>query len=86
MISVGVLSMNVAHSQKGLSITLKSTPQFSFLNNETDENNSRYDWRSTFNTNFGVGAEYKFNNTVGVGIDLLYSNQWQKYALENIEF
>jgi hypothetical protein len=43
MISVGVLLMNVAHSQKGLFITQKSTPQFSFLNNETDENNSRYD-------------------------------------------
>ena len=86
MISVGVLLMNVAHSQKGLSITLKSTPQFSFLNNETDENNSRYDRRSTFNDNFGVGAEYIFNNTAGVGIDLLYSNQGQKYTLENRKF
>jgi hypothetical protein len=86
MISVGVLSMNVAHSQKGLSITLKSTPQFSFLNNETDENNSRYDRRSTLNNSSGVGAEYIFNNTAGVGIDLLYSNQGQKYTLENRKF
>ncbi len=77
---------NNASAQKGLSLSVKATPQFSFLQNSDDNNNSQIDRKATINTNFGVGATYNFTKNYGVGLDVLYSLQGQKYETEGLKY
>jgi hypothetical protein len=80
------LAIYKANAQQGFSLSVKANPQFSFLQNKDDNNNSNYSTKATFNASFGLGGEYGFNNHFGVGIDALYSLQGQRYVLNNIEF
>ena len=80
------LAIYKANAQQGFSLSVKGNPQFSFLQNKDDNNNSNYSTKATFNASFGLGGEYGFNNHFGVGIDALYSLQGQRYVLNNIEF
>jgi outer membrane protein W len=80
------LTVHKANAQQGFSLSAKAIPQFSFLQNKDDNNNNNYSTKATFNAGFGVGAEYGFNNHVGVGIDVLYSLQGQRYTLNDIEY
>ena len=84
LLSLAVL--NQASAQKGFSFSVKGTPQFSWLSNSDDNNNSNYSRKTTFNTNFGIGGAYNFTNNLGVGLDVLYSLQGQKYDLSGTEF
>lgn len=77
---------NRVNAQQGFSVSVKGTPQFSFLQNSDDNDNNSYSRKATFNTNFGVGAGYNFNKYLGVGIDALYSLQGQKYTLNSTEY
>ena|SRR5690242_8434927 len=74
------------NAQKGFNLSVKATPKFSFLLNKDDNDNSLYDSKATFNTNFGIGAGYNFTDNVGVAIDGLYSMQGQKYELSGNEY
>lgn len=82
----GLISANRVSAQQGFSVSVKGTPQFSFLQNKDDNNNNSYSRKATFNTNFGVGAGYNFDKYLGVGADVLYSLQGQKYDLNGIEY
>lgn len=82
----GLISANKVSAQQGFSVSVKGTPQFSFLQNKDDNNNNSYSRKATFNTNFGVGAGYNFDKYLGVGVDVLYSLQGQKYDLNSIEY
>lgn len=74
------MTINV-NAQKGFNLSVKATPEFSFLLNKDDNNNNLYDSKATFNTNFGIGGGYNFTKNMGVAIDALYSLQGQKYKL-----
>ena len=78
-----LIIVNTANAQKGFSVSVKATPQFSFLQNKDDNNNNNYSQKATFNTNFGIGGAYNFTDRIGVGADLLYSLQGQRYKLNN---
>ncbi len=80
------LTVLKSNAQQGFSLSAKAIPQFSFLQNKDDNNNTNYSTKATFNAGFGLGAEYGFNNHFGVGIDALYSLQGQRYILNNIEY
>lgn len=74
-----------ANAQKGFNLSVKATPQFSFLQNSDDNDNSAIEKKATFNTNFGIGAEYNFTENYGLGADVLYSLQGQKYETAGVE-
>ncbi|MBE7171528.1 MAG: PorT family protein [Williamsia sp.] len=76
---------NQVHAQKGFSLNIKGTPQFSFLQNKNDNDNSSLEKKGTFNAAFGIGAAYNFNNYSGVGLDVLYSLQGQRYKANGVE-
>ena len=78
--------INKASAQKGFSLSIKGTPQFSWLQNKGDNDNSNYSRNATFRAAFGVGAGYNFTNTIGLGLGVLYSLQGQKYDLNNTEY
>lgn len=83
---MGLVTANRVNAQQGFSVSVKGTPQFSFLQNKDDNNNNSYSRKATFNTNFGLGAGYNFTKYLGVGVDVLYSLQGQKYDLSNVEY
>jgi Outer membrane protein beta-barrel domain len=84
LIFAGALSANKTTAQQGFSLSVKATPQFSFLQNKTDNDNSNFSRKATFNTNFGIGGSYNFTNRLGLGVDVLYSLQGQRYKLSNV--
>lgn len=84
-----IVAMTATHSlyaQKGFSVSVKGTPQFSWMNNSDDNDNNSYDSKAKFAANFGVGAQYNFTNNLGVGLDVLYSLQGSKYDLAGKEY
>ena len=86
IVLVSFAALNSASAQKGFSLSVKGTPQFSWLQNSDDNDNSHYSKKATFNTNFGIGGAYNFTDNLGVGLDVLYSLQGQKYELEGVEY
>lgn len=74
-----------AMAQKGFNLSVKATPQFSFLQNSDDNDDSNIKQKATFKTNFGIGAGYNFNENMGVGADVLYSLQGQKYEISGTD-
>src|SRR5882757_4882140 len=83
---LSLAALNQASAQKGFSLSVKGTPQFSWLQNSTDNDNNSFSRKTTFNTNFGIGGAYNFTDHLGVGLDVLYSLQGQKYDLAGTEF
>jgi len=71
-------------AQEGFSFSVKVTPQFTFLENRDDNNTPFIQRNATFHTNFGVGAGYNLTENFGVGMDLLYSWQGQRYDIDGI--
>lgn len=84
LISLLLLNKNT-NAQQGFSVSLKAIPQFSFLQNSNDRDNNSLDKKATFNANFGVGANYGFTNKLGVGMDVVYSLQGQRYNMNGFE-
>src|SRR5258708_3369282 len=82
----GLTLINKANAQKGFSASVKVTPQFSFLENKDDNDNSNYETKATFNANFGIGGAYNFTDKLGIGVDVLYSLQGQRYKLSSTEY
>lgn len=78
-----LLTVNKVHAQQGFSLSVKATPQFTFLENKDDNNNNAYSRKATFNANFGIGGAYNFTKKIGVGADVLYSLQGQRYTINN---
>ena len=74
-----------ANAQQGFSVSVKTTPQFSFLQNKDDRDNSSIQQKATVNANFGIGAGYNFTPKLGVGMDVLYSLQGQRNEIDGIE-
>lgn len=71
-------------AQEGFSFGAKVTPQFTLLENRDDNNNPFIQRNATFRTNFGIGAGYNFIKNFGVGMDLLYSFQGQRYEISGV--
>jgi len=80
-----LMTNNEANAQQGFSLSVKATPQVSFLQNEDDNDNSILDRKATFNANFGIGANYNFTKRSGIGMDVLYSLQGQRYEINGTE-
>ncbi len=85
MAVASLLVSNNVKAQQGFSLSVKATPQFSFLQNEDDNDNSSIERKATFNTNFGIGASYNFTPKMGLGLDVLYSLQGQRREVRGVE-
>jgi opacity protein-like surface antigen len=75
------ITANKATAQQGFSFSLKTTPLYSFLRNKTDFSNANYSRKPTLNTNFGIGGTYNFTKNMGIGADVLYACQGQRYTI-----
>jgi len=75
-----------ANAQKGLSLSIKGTPHLSMMLNSDDKDAPGFERKATFGASFGVGAGYNFTDNLGLGLDVLYSIQGQKYESAGMEF
>ncbi|TCJ12092.1 hypothetical protein EPD60_16175 [Flaviaesturariibacter flavus] len=78
-----ILGTSSAHAQKGFSLGVTAVPQFSFLQNKNDNDNSSINRKATFDAAFGISGGYNFSDRYGIGLDLLYGLQGQKYESGN---
>lgn len=74
-----------AQAQEGLQINLQAMPQLTGLRNEDDRANKNFEYLSTVGTAFGIGGQYGFTEHAGLGVDLIYSIQGQRYRLNTVE-
>jgi hypothetical protein len=77
------ITADKATAQQGFSFSLKTVPLYSFLHNKTNNNNVKYSQKPTFNTNFGIGGTYNFTKNMGIGADVLYACQGQRYTVNS---
>lgn len=67
-------------------LSVKGTPQLSWMNNSDDKDLPGFDSKSKFAANFGLGVEYAFTKKIGIGLDALYSLQGRKFDYSGTEF
>jgi hypothetical protein len=65
---------------------VEGTPQFSWLMNKDDMHNSNFSMKTTFNSSYGITSQLGFTKNLGVGVDVLYSMQGQRYNLNDFDF
>lgn len=75
----------VSYGQKGLFGGVKGGPQSTWMFNNDDSDNSDFSYLTTIRANYGISLGYNFTNGVGLGLDVLYSAQGQKYEVGPIE-
>lgn len=74
-----------ANAQEGLILGTEGTPQMSWLLNKDDINNSNFKYENTFDVCFGMSSQYGFDKNMGIGLNVLYSFQGQRYKLNGVE-
>lgn len=72
-------------AQKGLHVGLKGAPQSTWMFNGDDSDNSNWLFVPTFRASFGASFAYFFSDNAGLGVDLTYSAQGQKYELNGVD-
>lgn len=72
-------------AQEGLQLGVEGTPHFSWLYNQDDWDSNEYNTFGTLNGNVGVSSHYGFTENVGLGLNVLYSFQGQRYEWRNLE-
>jgi hypothetical protein len=77
----GVLLIGSIWAQEGaFRIGAVLLPQNTWLLNQDDSDaGPELDYEVTWGFAGGISASYNFNDYLGVGLDVLYSNQGQKY-------
>ncbi len=76
-----------AAPKKGaLEIGITVIPQMSALRNMSDESSHFFSYENTFSYAGGISAQYLFTEKAGIGLDLLYSMQGQKYSYQWVEY
>ncbi|MEX0966732.1 MAG: outer membrane beta-barrel protein [Bacteroidia bacterium] len=74
------LPANVA-AQSGPSIRIFAMPQATMMLNADDSERGSHNYEFTMGTAFGLGGGYKFSDKAGLGLDLIYSMEGQKYTM-----
>ncbi len=80
-----LVSMNQVEAQKGLQLGLEVNPQTSYLLNKDDMDSKYYDGKNAFNGHFGLSGQYGISEKIGVGLNVLYSFQGDKYNWKDQE-
>lgn len=72
-------------AQQGLHMGLKGAPQSTWMFNGDDSDDAEWLFVPTFRASFGASFAYFFSDKAGLGIDLLYSAQGQKFENEGFD-
>ena len=80
-----LISFSSVKAQKGFQIGLEGTPQLSYLANQADIDSDLWKSKHAVNGSFGLSTQLGFTEQVGIGLNVLYSFQGDKYTWKGIE-
>src|SRR5690349_21458924 len=80
-----IASAAMVRAQQGFMIGVQATPQVSWLMNPDDNANPRFDNSAAANCSFGISSQYGITPNHAIGLNLLYSYQGQRFALNGAE-
>lgn len=86
IIGIAIVSTLQTQAQQGLNMNLKLAPQMTGLLNGDDIDNAKYDLKPTFNYALGLGLSYNFKNNMGIGAEVYYSTQGQRFKFEEKKY
>lgn len=72
-------------AQQGLHVGLKGAPQSTWMFNADDSDDADWLFVPTLRASFGASFAYFFSDKVGLGIDLTYSTQGQKFEFNGAD-
>ncbi|HXH19226.1 MAG TPA: porin family protein [Chitinophagales bacterium] len=72
-------SLAIASAQQGFHVGYKVAPQNTWMFNSDNSDNAHFRYVSTWGVAHGLHFAYHFKPTVGVGLDLIFSRQGQKF-------
>jgi len=73
------VSLAAVNAQQGFHFGYKVAPQSTWMFNSDNSDNAHFRYVSTWGVSHGLNLAYFFKPTVGVGFDLLFSRQGQKF-------
>lgn len=84
LVATGIIS--TANAQKGIYGGVQGGAQASAMYNQDDIDNISINHKATIGYTFGINGGYNFNKNMGVGTEVMYSMQGQRYEQNNMEF
>lgn len=75
-----LMTVMAAQAQKGFHGGVFVLPQTTWMFNSADSDDGNFAYQTTFRVAFGLHTKYNFTDNVGVGIDLMFSPQGQKFG------
>lgn len=90
ILKVGILAICLmpiayANAQGGIHLGVQGTPHMSWQVNRDDMDNTSFKYLPTFTGSFGITSQFDFSPTAGLGIDVIYSYQGQRYEYLGFE-
>lgn len=87
MVIALICAVSVASfAQKGLHAGLRIIPQSTWMFNSDDSDaGASFDYVSTWGLAIGPSIDYHFTDGVGVGVDIIFSRQGQKFETFGVE-
>ena len=80
-----LISFGNVKAQEGFQVGVQGAPQLSYLVNVDDNDSDLYKTLNAVTGSFGLTSQYGFTENVGIGLDVLYSFQGDKYEWKSIE-
>ena len=80
-----LISFSSVKAQKGFQIGVEGTPQLSYLINKADIDSKLYNTKHAVNGSFGISSQIGFTENIGLGVNVLYSFQGDKYEWKDVE-
>lgn len=80
-----LISFGNVKAQKGFQIGVEGTPQLSYLANKADFESKLYETKSAVNGSFGISTQLGFTENIGIGMNVLYSFQGDRYEWKGVE-
>lgn len=80
-----IVPIGWANAQEKYHLGVQGTPHVSWMVNADDRDNPNFESVGTILGSFGITGECDFTENTGIGIDVLYSLQGQRYKLSGTE-
>lgn len=84
-LAASLMITHSAHSQEGFQMGAQWIGQMTWLLNQDDQTNDQFEYVNTYRSAFGVTGQYGFSDNFGIGLDVLYSFQGQRFKLSGEE-
>jgi|ERR1041385_147667 hypothetical protein len=85
LIASGILASFNAIAQRGVQLGVEGIPQLSWLANKNDKDNGAIKYLGTFRGAAGITSQFNWSDNWGIGLNVDYSWQGQRFKYAGIE-